>query len=52
MTTLIPKTISSRPWLWIILLFVILIAVWAWFITLAVQNQPQEIKIPVSKVHD
>lgn len=52
MTTLIPKTISSRPWLWIILLFVVFIAAWAWFITIAVQNKPQEINIPANQTHD
>lgn len=45
MTTSIQKTISSRPWLWIVLLFVLQAALWAWFITIAVKNQPQEIQV-------
>ncbi|MEM8954667.1 MAG: hypothetical protein AAGD22_10990 [Verrucomicrobiota bacterium] len=36
---------KSRPWLYIVLTFVILIAVWTVFITIAVKNQPQSVPL-------
>jgi len=45
MITLIRKTISNKPWLWIVLLFLLLIVLWTWFITLAVENQPTVIEL-------
>jgi hypothetical protein len=46
MITSIRKTISNKPWIWIVLVFLVLIAVWSWFITIAVQNQPESIPLP------
>lgn len=36
---------KKRPWLWVILAFIILIGAWTAFITIAVNNQPELIDI-------
>lgn len=43
----IPKTLSSRPWLLVALLFGGFVACWVFLITIAVKNAPQTIKVPV-----
>jgi hypothetical protein len=35
----------QRPWIWVVAAFVALIGLWAWFITLAVRNQPEEVPL-------
>ena len=37
----------KKPWLWIVLAFVVLIAAWSVLISIAVNNQPE--KIPVEQ---
>ena len=37
--------LKKRPWLLIVLAFVILISIWTAFIMLAVKNQPQKIPL-------
>ena len=37
--------LRKKPWLWIVLAFLILIAAWSVLISIAVKNQPE--KIPV-----
>ena len=39
------KLLHRKPWLWIVLAFLVLIAAWTVLITIAVNNQPE--KIPV-----
>ena len=39
--------IRKKPWLWIVLAFVLLIAAWTVLISIAVNNQPE--KIPVGE---
>ncbi|WP_166442783.1 hypothetical protein [Phragmitibacter flavus] len=50
MITSIRKTISNKPWLWIVLAFLVLITVWTCFITIAVNNQPEKIPLPTPHV--
>jgi len=37
--------LKKRPWLLVVLAFVVLISVWTAFIMLAVKNQPQKIPL-------
>ncbi len=48
MTDMLPKAswIGRRPWLWVWLAFIVLIAVWTVFIFLAVNHQPEVIPLP------
>ena len=39
------KIFQKRPWLWIVLAFILLIAAWAVLITIAVNNQPEKIEV-------
>jgi hypothetical protein len=41
----IPKTLSSRPWLLVVLLFGSFVAFWVFFINLAIKNQPQTVPL-------
>lgn len=36
---------KKRPWLWIVMAFILLIAAWAVLITIAVNNQPETIEV-------
>jgi len=44
--------LKKRPWLWVILAFVILISAWTAFITIAVNNQPELIDIHDTQTND
>lgn len=35
----------KRPWIWVVAGFVALIAVWAYFITIAANNQPEQVPL-------
>jgi len=49
MTTSTPKNISTdRPWLWIIGVFIVLIAFWSTVVTIAVRNVPQNVPLTSS----
>ncbi|MGI9241260.1 MAG: hypothetical protein ACR2RV_10690 [Verrucomicrobiales bacterium] len=37
--------LKKKPWLWIVLAFILLIAAWAVLITIAVNNQPESIEV-------
>jgi len=39
------RLLRKRPWLWIVLAFVLLIAAWAVLITIAVNNQPERVEV-------
>jgi hypothetical protein len=41
----IPKALSSRPWLLVVLLFGSFLAFWVYFINIAVKNQPKMIPL-------
>jgi hypothetical protein len=34
------RFLAERPWIWIVLFFVVFLLLWSWFIYLAVQNTP------------
>ena len=42
-----PKTLSSKPWLLVALLFGGFVACWIFLITIAVKNAPKTITVPV-----
>ncbi len=35
----------QRPWLWIVLGFIVLISAWAVFMTIAIKNQPESVPL-------
>ncbi len=39
------KWIRDRPWIWIVLVFVLLIAAWTVLIKVALNNQPEVIQL-------
>jgi len=41
----IPKTLSSKPWLLVVFLFVAFIAWWVFFISIAVKNAPKTVPV-------
>lgn len=42
-----PKTLSSRPWLLVVVLFGGFIACWVLLLTIAVKNSPKTVTVPV-----
>lgn len=48
---MIPKFISSRPWIFVTVAFLGFVAWWAFFITLAIKNAPPEIPLVTRPVH-
>jgi len=40
------RLLEKRPWLWIVLAFVLLIGAWSVLIAIALNNQPEKIPIP------
>jgi hypothetical protein len=48
---MIPKCISSRPWLFVTVAFVGFVVWWAYFISLAVKNAPPEIPLVTRSIH-
>lgn len=41
----IPKTLSSRPWLLVVLLFGTFIGCWVFFITIAIKHAPPVVPV-------
>lgn len=39
------KFFAKRPWIWVIIAFVILISAWSTFIRIALNNQPEQIPL-------
>lgn len=39
------KLLYRKPWLWIVIAFLVLIAAWTVLITIAVNNQPEKIPL-------
>lgn len=37
--------IRDRPWIWIVLVFVLLIAAWSVLIKVAMENQPEQVPV-------
>lgn len=49
MTTSTPNNISTgKPWIWIIVVFIVLIAFWSAVVTVAVRNVPQNVPLSSS----
>jgi hypothetical protein len=46
MTISIRKTIAAKPWLLVVAVFVLLIAMWTGLIVIAVRNRPQPVPFP------
>lgn len=40
------KWIRDRPWIWVVVVFVLLIAAWSVLIKVARENQPEVIELP------
>ncbi len=36
---------KKRPWLWVVVAFILLIAAWTTLITISVKNQPEMVEI-------
>lgn len=50
MTTSTPiNTSKSRPWLWLVAAFFVMLAFWAVMLTICFKNQPMNIDVPVSQ---
>jgi hypothetical protein len=48
MTTSTPtNTSKSRPWLWLVAAFFVMIAFWTVMLTICFRNQPVNIEVPV-----
>ena len=43
------KWLQKRPWLWIVLAFILLISAWSVLITIALNNQPEKIPVTVKE---
>jgi len=48
---MIPKCISSRPWLFVAVFFLGFVAWWAWFISMAIRNAPPEVPLVTRSAH-
>jgi hypothetical protein len=48
---MIPKCISSRPWLFVAAFFISFVVWWAWFISLAIRNAPPQVPLVTRSVH-
>ncbi len=48
---MIPKCISTRPWIFVAVAFTGFVAWWVFFISLAIRNAPPEIPIVTHSVH-
>ncbi|MEZ5386294.1 MAG: hypothetical protein R3F13_12340 [Prosthecobacter sp.] len=48
---MIPKCISNRPWLFVAAFFIGFVALWVWFISMAVRNAPQQVPVITRSVH-
>lgn len=38
--------ITKRPWIWIILVFIGFVSLWAWFVVFAIRNAPETVPLP------
>lgn len=47
----IPKTLSSKPWLLVVLLFGSFLLGWAAFLTIAIRNAPQRVEMVTHPPH-
>ncbi len=57
MTTSAPTTTkNSRPWIWIVVALVVMVAFWSVVVTIAVKNQPDSVPVaritPPADAHD
>ncbi|HSJ03294.1 MAG TPA: hypothetical protein VK956_12610 [Verrucomicrobium sp.] len=52
MTISIRKTISAKPWLLVVAVFVGLIVMWTGLIIIAVRNTPQNVPLTTVTSHD
>ena len=43
------KWVRDRPWIWIVVVFVLLIAAWTVLIKVASENQPEQIEVQQTK---
>lgn len=49
MTTSAPTTINnSRPWIWIVIALVVMMAFWSVVVTIAIKNKPDS--VPVARI--
>lgn len=48
---MIPKCLSTRPWIFVAVFFIGFVAWWMFFISLAIKNAPQEIPLVTRSVH-
>ena len=44
------KAIAERPWIWIVVAFVVMIAVMAAFVIISIKYAPKEVPVPHSHV--
>ena len=44
--------LKKRPWIWIVLAFVVLITSWVWLLRLAIETQPESVPLQTRTVHD
>lgn len=52
MTTSIPNTTgNSRPWIWIVAAFTVMLAFWSVVVTVAVQRLPASVPIATATPH-
>lgn len=42
---MIVSAFKKRPWLWVVVAFVVLIGAWTTLITIALKNQPEVIQV-------
>lgn len=48
---MIPKCISSRPWLFVAVFFTAFVAWWVWFICMAIRNAPPQVPLVTRGIH-
>lgn len=44
--------LSNRPWIWVVVVFVVLIIQWYNLIRIAIENRPESVPLTTSVVHD
>ncbi len=44
--------LKKRPWLWIVLAFVVLITAWVFLLRLAIQTQPESVPLQTRSTQD
>jgi len=48
---MMPKSLKSRPWILVAVVFIGFVAWWVYFITLAVKNAPPEVPLVTRSAH-